>query len=124
MTTKTAFQVSRELQSICPCCGQSTQSSSLQWNDSGKTLIGPSGALSLTTREGDVFSVLWNERLSGRFLSREEIMDQVYALDPNGGPEGDNIISVYMSRLRKKIAPFGLRIINSWGIGYRLVEGP
>ena len=46
------------------------------------------------------------------------------ALSPNGDPAPDiKIVGVTVHFLRKKLARFGIEIINIYGLGYRLAEG-
>lgn len=72
----------------------------------------------LTAREFQVLEFL--VRRAGRVLSKEEILDGVWAHDFDGDP---NIVEVYIRRLRRKLGePFGRRAIETLrGAGYRLV---
>ena len=112
--------LARDLQKICPCCGQTVSALPLQWRAESKTLIGPSGALCLTRSEAVIFSLLWDAHEIGHSVTRTEMFNELYGLDPAGGPEDDNIISVFLSSLRKRLAPFGIQIVTDWGNGYRL----
>ena len=71
-------------------------------------------------------------RVYPRFMERDRLFDDLYAFDPNGGP--DNIavnIGVRMYHLRRSIEPFGWTVSNArYGRGvkgrYRLqkIEPP
>lgn len=56
-------------------------------------------------------------------VTRHELMSLLYADDPNGGPEWDNVISVLINKANKQLAPQGYRISPAWkghGARYRL----
>lgn len=112
------------LQTICPCCGQFAASLPLSWHSESKTLLGSPGIITLTKSEAVIFSLLWIAHETGGYVTRAKMFNELYGLDPNGGPNnGDNIISVFMVRLRRRLAPFGVRIVVDWGNGYRLIKG-
>lgn len=71
----------------------------------------------LTIYEGRVFDRL--NRAKGQVVRHSALMDELYWNDPNGGAQ-ENIVSVYVSRVRPKLAPLGIAIRNQFGIGYRL----
>jgi DNA-binding response OmpR family regulator len=46
------------------------------------------------------------------------------ALAPNGGPVPTvKAVGVTVHFLRRKLAPFGVEVINTYGVGYRLAQG-
>jgi hypothetical protein len=58
-------------------------------------------------------------------ITRHELIDLVYAADPNGGPANPNVISVLVKLANAEIAPRGFRISPTWrgpGARYRLVR--
>jgi hypothetical protein len=52
-------------------------------------------------------------------ITRHELMDSVYASDPNGGPENPNTISVLVKRANEDLASQGYRITSDGGPGSR-----
>jgi hypothetical protein len=57
-------------------------------------------------------------------VTTQQIMDHVYADDPNGGPDSVNVITSTVRHINKRIKPYGLRIKGSGGPGstYSLVR--
>lgn len=58
-------------------------------------------------------------------IARARVREVVYADDPEGGPEFDNVISVHVQRINKALNPAGLKIQSSRGRGnscYKLLE--
>ena len=58
-------------------------------------------------------------------ITRGELLDLVYADDPNGGPDNPNTISVLIKHANKELAAQGFRIEPAWlgrGARYRLVR--
>jgi hypothetical protein len=56
-------------------------------------------------------------------ISRAELLDVVYADDPEGGPDNANTISVLIHHANIELAPQGFRIEPTWlgrGARYRL----
>lgn len=75
-------------------------------------------AFGLTASEAKIMSLL----VSRDFASRAQMMTAVMAdrhADADGQPEM-KIIDVYVCKIRKKVAPFGIEITSLWGRGYRL----
>jgi len=46
-----------------------------------------------------------------------QLMNLIYADDPDGGPENPNVISVMVSQINKKLKPLGYAIRGSGGPG-------
>jgi hypothetical protein len=70
----------------------------------------------LTRCEWLIFSRL--VKSAGKLVTREELLDEIYWCDPNGGA-GPKIIDVYICRLRKK-CPWPISSV--WGRGY-IIDG-
>ena len=51
-------------------------------------------------------------RLDG--INRRELMDVLYADDPNGGPMSQNIIAVMVRESNLQLIPQGWHIVPSW----------
>jgi len=55
----------------------------------------------------------------GRAVTKEGILDELYAIRPDAAPE-IKIIDVFVCKLRKKLKPLGLDLKTHWGRGYSL----
>jgi len=72
-------------------------------------------ALELPRRELSIFECL---ALSGdRRVSKPALLDYVYG---TGADVEESVIEVYISRLRSRLKPFGVKINSARGIGYKL----
>jgi DNA-binding response OmpR family regulator len=77
--------------------------------------------VALTRREADLLEYL--ARNAGHPVSREELATHIWhAAPPSSG--GTNIVDVYVSYLRRKLAALGKQTLirSVRGIGYELVE--
>lgn len=79
---------------------------------------GESGALDLPPRERALLELFFLR--AGKVVTREAIVQSVTALDDL---LSDNAIEQYVSRLRRRIAPYGLNLRTARGLGY-LLEKP
>lgn len=62
-------------------------------------------------------------RSRGGAADRRGIADEVYAMDPNGGPgDPEGCVGVQICHANKRLAPFGYRIVGRAGRGgtYRI----
>ena len=73
--------------------------------------------LELPRKERAVFECLFRHR--SRLASKSVLLDHVYGV---GTEVEDKVIEVLVSRLRKRLAPYGLRIRTARGLGYRLED--
>ncbi|MGR3435962.1 MAG: response regulator transcription factor [Shimia sp.] len=72
-------------------------------------------AIDLPRREAALLGAL--AEAGGRAVSKDALLDHLYG----AGSETDaRVIEVYVSRLRKRLAPHGLRVRVARGIGYSL----
>jgi hypothetical protein len=58
-------------------------------------------------------------------ITRRELLDLVYATDPNGGPANENTISVTIRNANRELVNLGYCITPAWlgrGARYRLVR--
>jgi two-component system OmpR family response regulator len=82
---------------------------------SGRTIIGPEGAISLSQREWVILERLL--RKPNQIVTKSQLEDLLYSFDAE---VESNTIEVYVSRLRKKL---GRDMIETHrGLGYRLVS--
>jgi len=78
-------------------------------------VIGAQGPLDVPRRELSMLEAL--ARSQGGAMSKTQLLDAVYGV----GTEADEkVIEVYASRLRKRLAPYGVKISVQRGIGYYL----
>lgn len=90
---------------------------SLQFDQTGRRLIGPQGDLELPRRELALFAALFACR--GRVLSKDELCDRLYG---TGADIETNAIELLVSRLRRKLAGTGICIRTLRGLGYVMQE--
>lgn len=104
---------------LCECCGQAVPEYGgiVADDDRGEIRFNGMAACGFTPREYGVFRLLLDKR--GRVASKDVILDRLYQLDVDDPPE-IKIIDVFVCKLRKKLAPLGLKIGTAWGRGYYL----
>lgn len=78
-----------------------------------RQVFGPGGALDLPRREVAVFEALLAAQ--GRTVSKQVLLDSVYG---TGTAVEEQVVEVYVSRLRKRIQKFGVEIKVQRGLGY------
>jgi len=71
----------------------------------------------LTAAEARVFAHLTTREIA----SKQSIMAALYSLRPDLDEPEIKIVDVFICKMRKKIAPFGVKIVTVWGQGYALV---
>ncbi len=79
-------------------------------------LVAADGPLDVPRRELAVLAAL--AEAGGTAVSKDQLLDRVYG---TGSETDDKVIEVYISRLRKRLAGFGIGIRVIRGIGYALV---
>jgi hypothetical protein len=99
----------------CPVCGQHLP----------KARVPAAARAILAPKEAAVFDFVY--RHPG--VTKAEIIDGVYADDPDGGPlAAYETVTAYISRANKKLIPYRLRIRASAaggpGVTYIIVEEP
>ncbi len=73
------------------------------------------GAIDLPARERALLELFFHR--AGRLVAREAIVQSLTAMDDH---LSDNAIEQYVSRLRRRLAPHGLRLRTVRGLGYIL----
>jgi DNA-binding response OmpR family regulator len=81
----------------------------------GRTATLSGAPLELTPKEFDLLHLL--ARQPGRVYSREYLLQRIWGLDYGGV---DRAVDAHVVRLRKKLGPFGERVVTVWGVGYKL----
>lgn len=114
-----------EVHHCCPTCGVRLKRDHAVWSRKAQTFSANGRTVILTFREAALFDVLWSSRHKGGIGDRDKLFDKMFEGEINGGPLSSNVKSVYMARVRKRIAPTGYTITRSYGQArraYRLVE--
>jgi len=94
----------------------------LRLDPAGRVVWRGDQELELTPIEFDLLHALM--RHSGRALSREQLMEQVWGTDYYGD---ERVVDVHVGRLRKKVEhdPADPKLIHTvWGLGYRFEDEP
>ncbi|MEM1236385.1 MAG: response regulator transcription factor [Pseudomonadota bacterium] len=91
----------------------------LQLDIEGLALSHEGESLDIPRRELLLLAVL--ARSEGRPVSKAAILDYLYGA---GSETEEKVVEVYVSRLRKRLARFGVAIHSRRGIGYVLSSGP
>lgn len=87
------------------------------WWDRREASVGDE-VLALSRHEANLLEALL--QTPGRIISKERM---AHLLGDDGEVAGDNLVEVYIHRLRRKLADAGLEIRTVRGLGYRLLEG-
>lgn len=80
-----------------------------------RMISGPDGPLDVPRREVALF-----ERLllaNGRIVSKQALLDSLYG---TGADVDEPVVEVYVSRLRKRLQPYGVKISVRRGLGYMM----
>ena len=86
-----------------------------------ETKYSPSPEWGLTRGEGRVFSVL----LANRIATNEQLLAALVDLAHwDDLPSSLNSVRVLLYNLRHKLEPFGIEIVNVWGVGYSMKGVP
>ena len=89
----------------------------LQLNTTTRQVTAGEQLLLLPRRELALFELLLKAR--GSSVAKNAILDQLYG---TGADVEDKVVEVIVSRLRKRLAPYGVSIQVRRGIGYNIVE--
>jgi len=81
-------------------------------------LFSQEGQIDIPRRELSLFSALAQSGVST--VSKTQLLDAMYGA---GSDVDESVVEVYVSRLRRRIAPFGMKILVKRGIGYVLDFG-
>jgi len=87
----------------------------VRFDRTARTIEGPNGPLDIPRREVALF-----ERLllaDGRIVSKQLLLDSLYG---TGADVDEPVVEVYVSRLRKRLQPYGVQITVKRGLGYMM----
>lgn len=87
----------------------------LQFDLQGRQVTSPAGVLELSRRELSVFEAMVLS--NGRTISKSQLLDALYGV---GSDVEEQVVEVYVSRLRKRLKPHGVEIKMQRGLGYHL----
>ena len=73
-------------------------------------------SLELTPKEFDLLHTLAAH--PGRAYSREYLLQRIWGVEYDGF---DRTVDTHIVRLRRKLGPFGERIVTVWSVGYKLL---
>lgn len=98
--------------------GAKEQIGPLEFDRVGRRLFSSEGELALPRKELALLECLIDRR--GRIVSQDDIADHLYG---TGSDTDSVVVQTYVSRLRKRLAPFGVEIRTARGLGYLLDTG-
>ncbi|MEO1640108.1 MAG: response regulator transcription factor [Pseudomonadota bacterium] len=87
----------------------------LAFDPSARMIIGPDGPLDIPRREVALFERLF--LANGRIVSKQVLLDSLYG---TGADVDEPVVEVYVSRLRKRLQPHGIKITVKRGLGYMM----
>lgn len=91
----------------------------LEYDFDAQQLQAPSGVLDVPRQELKLLTGLLDAR--GGVVSKSRLLDRIYGV---GSETNDTVIEVYISRLRKRLSGYGVRIDVHRGLGYSLTIPP
>ena len=87
----------------------------LSFNIKDRKFLAQNKELSLSKRELNLLELFMLK--NNRSISKENLLEKLYSWDED---VSENAIEVYIHRVRAKLKPFGVEIINRRGLGYSL----
>ena len=90
----------------------------LSFDLTARQVIGPDGSIDLPRREMAIFEALLMAQC--RMLSKQALLDKAYG---TGAEVEEQVVEVYISRLRKRLRPFDIEIKVQRGLGYTMQLG-
>ena len=87
----------------------------LSFDRAGRKLLAQGQELPLPRRELAVFECLFERQ--NQIVSKTQIADHIYGI---GADIEERVVEIYVSRLRKKLAAFQVRIKVARGLGYMM----
>lgn len=87
----------------------------LRFDQSARMISGADGPLEIPRREVALFERLL--QAEGRLVSKQALLDSLYG---TGADVDEPVVEVYVSRLRKRLSPYGIQITVKRGLGYMM----
>ncbi len=90
----------------------------LQYDRAARVLSHDGAALTLPNKELATFECLFDR--TGKIVSKAALADHIYGI---GAEVDEKVVEVYVSRLRKRLAKYGIEIHTARGVGYLMKSG-
>lgn len=81
-----------------------------------RQVFADTGEIEIPRRELSILECL--VMADGRLVSKSDLLDHAYG---TGADVEETVVEVYVSRLRRRLSPHGLRIKTQRGLGYQLI---
>jgi DNA-binding response OmpR family regulator len=104
----------------CPCCKQEISARGLQFSPETGVAIRDGSRADLTPYEAAVFAVI--HKNSPKFTPATKLINALYGAE-DGPLDERGVLNVLLLRMRRKLAPIGVKIENQYGLGYRVEIG-
>ena len=98
--------------------GDITQFGTISFDRAGRKIYAQGQEIALPRRELAVFECLFERQ--NQIVSKTQIADHLYGI---GADIEERVVEIYISRLRKKLAPFAISIKAARGLGYMMGTG-
>jgi two-component system, OmpR family, response regulator len=89
----------------------------LLFDPTARMISCPIGTLDIPRREVALFERLF--LAEGRLVSKQALLDSLYG---TGADVDEPVVEVYVSRLRKRLSPYGVQITVKRGLGYMMTS--
>jgi len=99
----------------CPICGQDLPKNLVSFDLGAGVIISKGKTIALTPKEAELFEILW--RGKPRTVSKALIHENLYLMERDAK---ENIIDVFVCKLRKKLKGTGIRLLTDWGRGFHI----
>jgi len=90
----------------------------LSFDPAARQLLADNLELDVPRRELSMFEGLLTAK--GRLVSKAALLDHAYG---TGADVEDKVVEVYVSRLRRRLKPYGVEIKAQRGLGYQMITG-
>jgi two-component system OmpR family response regulator len=100
---------------VVPARPQTSALGQITFDRSARMIAGPDGPLDIPRREVALFERLF--LADGRIVSKQVLLDSLFG---TGADVDEPVVEVYVSRLRKRLQPFGVKITVKRGLGYMM----
>ncbi|MGJ8547166.1 MAG: response regulator transcription factor [Sulfitobacter sp.] len=87
----------------------------LRYDAAARALFSGEAAIDLPRREMSMFECLLGA--NGRLVPKNTLLDHAYGV---GADVAETVVEVYVSRLRRRLSPYGIQIKSQRGLGYQL----
>lgn len=91
----------------------------LKYDAGARQLFADGIEIDLPRREVSVLECLL--AADGRLVSKNAMLDHAYGM---GADVEETVVEVYISRLRRRLSPYGVQIKTQRGLGYQLLQVP